>query len=257
MNGERNKNPECVRMVKEKDHQLAFFYAPDLSSHSKRLTLSPEESHHVNRVLRKRREDPVGLINGLGLMARARIEQIDKCAVSCVIEAVVHIPPPEPRIHVALGMIRPNRMDWAVEKLTELGVYTIQPMQTDFTTIPILKREHLERIAISAMKQSQQPYLPTIAEPCSFSDWARQLIRQGKQTVGYLAHWMPGAQPISVPNDAPPEIYLAIGPEGGFSEREVQLAVEAGFQIVKLQDSVLRSETAAVVAVSQIKFLFL
>ncbi|NOX37719.1 MAG: 16S rRNA (uracil(1498)-N(3))-methyltransferase [Calditrichaeota bacterium] len=244
-------------MVKGWDRQLAFFYAPDLSLHSTHIQLSPEESHHASRVLRKRTDDHIGLINGNGLMARARIDRIDKKGVACIIETVSTVPPPEHRIHVGLGMIRPNRMDWAVEKLTELGVHTIQPLQTDFTTAPGLKRRHLERVAISAMKQSQQAYLPTIAEPRAFQDWILQVPLQAEHAAGYIAHWMPDAKRIPSPADSLREIYLAVGPEGGFSEREVQLAVEAGFRIVKLQEQILRSETAAVVAVSQIKFLFL
>ena len=238
------------------DRELTFFYAPDLTPQSQTILLSREESHHARRVLRKHRDDPIGLTNGTGLLARARIQAIRPSGIQCLVESIVPHSPPQRSIHVGLALIRPNRMDWAIEKLTELGVHSIHPLVTEFTTTPTFKRNHLERIAISALKQSKRAFLPILNDPLPFREWINR-TRLDNERIGYIAHWMPDAASPAPVDLQVGSVYLAVGPEGGFSETEIRLARRNGFQTLKLQEHTLRSETAAVVAVTLIKFLFL
>lgn len=233
---------------------MEFFYCADLPDASEVVQLSGEESHHLRRVFRKRRGDVIALSNGEGVLAEAVIENDSAQRISCRVRNLRKIPPPpDHRIHLALSLIRPNRMDWAVEKLAELGIGSIQPLLCRFSSIKTFKVEHLRKIAVSAMKQSEQAYLPELLSPLSFDKFLRQLPPP-ESRLRLIAHHAEDAVSFKQIALKPgQEILLAVGPEGGFSEEEVAQAKESGFQPLNLGDQVLRSETAAVVAAAQAK----
>lgn len=233
---------------------MEFFYCVDLSDVSEVVQLSGEESHHLRRVFRKRSGDLIALSNGKGLLAEAVIEKDSAQKISCRIRNLRKIlPPPERRIHLALSLIRPNRMDWAVEKLAELGAGSIQPLLCRFSSIKTFKAEHLRKIAVSAMKQSEQAYLPELLSPLSFEKFLRQLPppESRLRLIAHRAEEAVSFKEIAVKPGQ--EILIAVGPEGGFSEEEVTQARESGFRPLKLAGQILRAETAAVVAVAQAK----
>jgi len=233
---------------------MELFYCPSLNEHSRKVSLSPEESHHAKRVFRKKFGDVIRIINGAGLMASAVVEEISQHDVCCQIQEINKISvPPERNIFIAISTIRPNRMDWAVEKLTELGIGTIQPIFTQHTSVKTFKTEHLQKIAVSAMKQSKQAYLPKLRSPLPFREWLEQNVFQDKQNR-LIAHLDEAAKPISGINlNFQKKIILAIGPEGGFSAEEISLSRNYGFQPVKLAHQILRAETAAITAAAQLK----
>jgi 16S rRNA (uracil1498-N3)-methyltransferase len=212
---------------------MELFYCPELSASSGSVTLSAEESHHARRVFRKRSGEPIELTNGKGLRSAAIITDSSSQKISCKIESIQQIPsPPERNIHIAMAAIRPNRMDWAVEKLTELGVGGIQPLFTGFTSVKAFKSEHLGKIAVSAMLE--------------------------KDSLRLIAHLTPESKTISQFRQiSVSRIVFLIGPEGGFSDAEVILARRHNFYPLKLAGQVLRSETAAVTAAAQAKVYFL
>lgn len=233
------------------------FYAPDLLSTSETIELSPDESHHIIRVFRKHAGETVTIANGNGLMATATITGQTRKTVQCSIQSVEQISRPEPELQIAISCIRPNRMDWAIEKLTELGVAAIQPLICEHTSVRHFKIDHSRKIAVSAMKQSGIAWLPELREPLTFSDWLAAEELQ-KSTVRMLAHLDPSSLPVGHFCQHPAQkISVAIGPEGGFSTNEIAAANAANFRFAKLDNAILRAETAAIVAATQIKSVFL
>lgn len=233
------------------------FYAPDLLSTSETIELSPDESHHIIRVFRKHAGETVAIANGNGLMATATITGQSRKTVQCSIQSVEQISRPEPALQIAISCIRPNRMDWAIEKLTELGVAAIQPLICEHTSVRHFKIDHSRKIAVSAMKQSGIAWLPELREPLTFSDWLAA-GNSRENDLRMLAHLDRESQPVGqFCRDSAQKISIAIGPEGGFSANEIAAADAANFRFAKLDNAILRAETAAIVAATQIKSLIL
>jgi len=234
------------------------FYCSDLSETSELVSLSAEESHHVQRVYRKKAGDLVELTDGRGLRAFAIIQAIKPKQTVCKISRVERIAPsPDRNIQVAVSTIRPNRMDWTIEKLTEMGAGSIQPLHFQFTSVKAFKIEHLRKISISAMKQSGQVYLPEIYLPLTFADYLQQLPSPENQ-LRLIAHLIGDAKSFrEIKIDSHTTVIILIGPEGGFSDGEVALARQSGFTALKLAPQILRSETAAVSALAQAKVYLL
>ena len=233
---------------------MELFYSPQLTRTSATVELPPEEAHHVRKVYRKQPGEMIELTNGQGLWARGEVETADPRRLACIIREIREMPAPSARnITVALATIRPNRMDWAVEKLSELGVGAIQPLLTEFTSIKTFKTAHLEKIAVSAIKQSRQFYLPRLLTPLTFTAWLQKISAvDGSQR--FLAHLQDDAVTFRThPPAGDRPLTIAIGPEGGFSEEEIEQARATGFRFLKLNDAILRTETAAVSAISQAK----
>lgn len=229
---------------------MPYFYHADLTLETTELHFPQDEARHIRRVFRTREGTQISVTNGAGLLAIASVEYRDG-EVRCRIQEVRETPRrTEQRITIALSTIRPNRMDWAVEKLTELGVDAIQPLWCRHTTIRTFKTEHLRKIAISAIKQSEQTCLPQILPPMELSHWldSRQVSTVSHR---YLAHFSQNA--LLLPRQTPSfgkEAVIAIGPESGFSDAEIEQLIAREFIPVKLSPHILRTETAAVVAAS-------
>jgi 16S rRNA (uracil1498-N3)-methyltransferase len=238
---------------------MEYFYSENLSSRDKQIKLSEEESRHLGKVQRKKPGDRIQITNGEGLLAEAIVADEKSKSIICTIQSSRIIPSsPERNIHIALSTIRPNRMDWAVEKLTELGVGTISFFYSHFTSVRAFKVDHLRKIAISAIKQSQQAYLPQLNPPLPFSEWLHSFNEQENQ-MRLLAHLADKAQNMlkmqfdGIHLNRQSSIVVAIGPEGGFSKEELITGCEKGFRLVSLDNNILRTETAAVVAAAQCK----
>ncbi len=235
---------------------MDFFYAEALNETDQTILLCADESRHLQKVFRKRPGERIFLSNGNGGIAEATFLERQRNQIICRVDSFRHIPPSLPRlITVAVGVIRPNRLDWAVEKLTELGVGHIQPLHTRYTDARSFKAGHIRNVAVSAMKQSRQAYLPQVSSPLPFSDWLHRGFAD--DSVRLLAHLNPEARPVhEIEIGSLRPICIAIGPEGGFSAEEIEMARESGFRLISLTDTVLRSETACVAAVSQLWMRF-
>lgn len=239
---------------KEKKFTMEYFYCPDLSEDSDLISLPAEEAHHLRNVFRKSPGEMIVLTNGLGLTAAAEIEAVGKKGVACkVMEVIEQAPSLSRRISVALALIRPNRMDWAVEKLTELGVGSIHPVSTHFTSVNVFKEKHLRKIMISALKQSKQAFLPELKPLMSFNDWITE-NNSYPDRIKLVAHMATDAADISrLSLSLGKKIAIAVGPEGGFSVEEIAGCEQSGFRKVKLDSHILRAETAAISAVVHLK----
>lgn len=219
--------------------------------------LSSAASHHVAVVLRLRAGSPLVLFNGDGNEYRGHIETADKKRVLVSIEEQSS-PVTESRlfIHLGLGISRGEKMDYAIQKSTELGVNSITPLFTDHSEVK-LKGERLERkvkhwqqVAVSACEQSGRVRIPPVHVPVTLEEWTGsvghclKLIFDGQQNQ------------LSVPASVPVEAAVLIGPEGGFSENEKNIAGANGFQGARLGNRVLRTETAPVAVLAVLQYLW-
>ena len=234
---------------------MELFFLENFSSATKEIQLSPEESRHLVKSLRKRPGDTVDLTDGNGHHILAEIVQVTGKNTRLAVKKVKRIPfPPLHHFSVGLAIIRPNRMDWAVEKLTELGVESITPLICQYSTIKQVKWEHLRKVAVSAIKQSRQFYLPRIDKVKKLKEWLGETTAQkGPKFIAHPDSDISFTSKILKSSEI--GITLLIGPEGGFHSDELNLAQAKNFIPINLGSNILRSETAAVVAVSQIKLL--
>lgn len=233
---------------------MDLFYISNFMPGQRELVLSAEESHHARSVLRKKKGAILQLTDGRGHLLSANITDEHGSQLILQVQQQKKIEfPPENLIEIALSSIRPNRMDWAVEKLTELGVQTIVPLQCHYTSYRSLKLDHLRKVAISAMKQSEQVYLPEIKPLTSFESWVKEI----SETSGpkFFAHLQPKSSPILSTLNRQEKIYIAVGPEGGFHADEIRQAKKSGFEILSLGPTILRTETAAISSVIRLKLL--
>lgn len=224
------------------------FYAPNiLQDH----TLPEEESHHAVKVLRLQAGDSVLVMDGVGSMYHATIAVAHP--KHCLLNSLEKIDAPKTRnyyLHVAIAPTKNmDRLEWFVEKACEIGIDEISPIFCTFSERKVLKNDRLEKILVSAMKQSMQPFLTKLNEPCSFKDFMKRAANIDGQK--FIGHCHAGDKVMLAQGVKPKEkILVMIGPEGDFSEAEVAEALNNGFTAISLGDMRLRVETAALYSCS-------
>lgn len=223
--------------------------------------LEADESRHIVTVLRARAGDRVGLFDGFGLQGEAEIVRVDPRCVELRILRTRTLPPPATAVTLALALLREQKMDWAVQKAVEIGVSRICPLAAErcVAQIPASrvedKRARWMRIAVQAAKQSGADRLPEIAPPLRVRDWASGA--SGPRTlVGSLR---PGAKPLNEVLDVlldprPASIAVAIGPEGDWTNDELDALCASGAVESDFGARVLRAETAALFALSVLRY---
>ena len=226
---------------------MYLFYCPDID---KQQTLSEEESAHCVRVLRYTAGDEILITDGKGTTYTARIT--NPHPKHCDFE-IISREKQEPHhafhLHIAIAPTKNiERMEWAIEKCVEIGVDEITPLLCRFSERKQLRIDRLEKIILSATKQSLTPYLPVLHELTPFDEFIqRQSQCQGQQN--FIAHcYKEDKRVLKTEIEQGRDVLVLIGPEGDFSEKEVSDALSLGFIPVSLGNSRLRTETAAVVA---------
>ena len=218
------------------------------------LVLSGEQARYVGRVLRCRVGDDIVVFNGEGGEWLATIDRITKNDVSISVGEQRDTKTESPlKIHLVQGISRGERMDFVVQKATELGVKRITPVLTDYGVVKLddkrasKRREHWQKIAESACEQSGRTRPPLIEDPLPLNTWFGS--RDSADATEVIL--TPGTA-ISLTDIAAPAVKLCllIGPEGGFSDREYEDAGIAGFDAVSMGPRILRTETAAVAAIA-------
>lgn len=221
-----------------------LFYQPGIPSGS--YFLDPEESRHATKVLRKKTGDTIHITDGKGVLYTCRITDAkpDVCAFK------VESSEPEKNksfnIHLAIAPTKnPDRLEWFVEKAVEIGVDGISFLECDNSERTTIKLERIEKLAISAMKQSLKITLPKIHAIRPL----RKFISESNSSSKFIAY---------VDQTNPDQLFKAarinenytvlIGPEGDFSPAELELALQNGYKKVALGPSRLRTETAGIVA---------
>ncbi len=232
---------------------MQLFYCKDITPNAF-CTLDAEESRHAVRVLRLREGDELNVTDGRGNLYRCRIVTADDRA--CVIEAAeqeflaLHSPF---SIHLAVAPTKnPSRMEWLVEKAVEIGVGEITLLNCDHSERTFLKTDRLEKLAVSAMKQSLHTLLPEIHPAVSLRDWLNSQFSIVNSQLKFIAHCEADKPRTPLATALKPgcDAVVLIGPEGDFSPEEIALALDCGFQPVSLGSSRLRTETAALYAVT-------
>lgn len=234
---------------------MQLFYAPDMDPAAGRYVLSEEESRHCVRVLRLSPGDSLYLTDGRGTLCRAEIAEI--ASRSCTVEfkeCTEGFGRRDYFLHVAVAPTKNmDRLEWFVEKATEIGIDRITPLVCDRSERRTVKTDRLVRVATGAVKQSLKAYHPEIDEPVAFGEFVSRPF-DGQR---YIAHCEEGLPRRSLKGCLVPggNVSVLIGPEGDFSPGEIALASRAGFVPVSLGESRLRTETAALAAVHSVAFV--
>ncbi|HET6556159.1 MAG TPA: 16S rRNA (uracil(1498)-N(3))-methyltransferase [Prolixibacteraceae bacterium] len=224
---------------------MHIFYTPDLSGNT--YTLDESESKHCVRVLRLDQGDEIVLVDGRGGFFTAEIVDPNpkRCAVK-VVKSELISGLRDYQVHIAIAPTKNiERMEWFLEKATEIGISRITPLLCRFSERKEIKNDRLEKVMISAMKQSLKATLPQLDPLTRFSDFIARPFEGQK----FIAHCDDQHRDVLKKMITPHQNYLIlIGPEGDFSADEINNALQAGFHPVSLGDSRLRTETAGVVA---------
>ena len=245
---------------------MYLFYAthiPSAVAIGQTIVLDEQESAHAVRVLRYGAGDTINVANGQGTLLEAEITNPHPKHCEAQVTKVDH-PAKHHRgsVHVAVAPTKNiERMEWLAEKCTEIGVDTLTPLLCHYSERKVIRTERLVKIILSAAKQSLSAYLPKLNELTSIKD----CILSATEQYRFIAH----SSPWTDKRDLRDELHrivgqhtadessfcVLIGPEGGFRDEEVRLAMEHGFIPVSLGEARLRTETAAIVACMLINYV--
>ena len=228
-----------------------FFYTDPAKIGEHFLTIEGDESKHIVRVMRKSEGELLWVVDGIDRAYETVIHSVHHHSIECEILSV-HERLNEPGIEVTLAVAvlkNPSRMDWLVEKGTELGIRRFIPVATSRTVAHASKEDRWKKIALAAMKQSGRCYLPQVYPLTDMESVLRHASVFDVRIIPYEQ-----TDEVLFITEAlrhrpkPTSALIVIGPEGGFTEEEIRLAEHAGFVQVSLGKRRLRTETAAIVA---------
>ncbi len=225
---------------------MIAFYTPDISDpiaigfeQGIIITLSPEESWHGAKVLRIKKGESIILLNGKGWVGEGRIETVHDKHTQVILDKVVYHKPATNNLEIAVSVLKTNeRMEWMLEKLTELGVAKISFIECNRSERNKLNLERMHKIAVAALKQCKRPWLPEIQGVISFDKYINQEFN-GDKIIAFCE----AKEYIKLDTQKP--TIMLIGPEGDFDDTEISLAVAKGFIPVLISKQILRTETAA------------
>lgn len=225
---------------------MQLFYNPDIKQGDITFFFDKEESKHIVKVLRKKESDTIFITNGLGFLFESKIilASEKKCEVKITKETFKE--PDKFYTHIAVAPTKMNdRLEWFLEKATEIGIHEITPIICDHSERKVYKIDRAEKIIQAAMKQSLHYYIPKINEPISFSQFVKSNIN-GQKFIAHCEETDKKSFKNEVKKDG--KVTILIGPEGDFSTKEINLAIENELIPVTLGNTRLRTETAALVA---------
>jgi 16S rRNA (uracil1498-N3)-methyltransferase len=232
---------------------MQLFYNPHLTDTQSSFVFDKEESKHIIKVLRKKTGDKLFVTNGLGFLftTEITIASDSKCTVRIISFEKQNAP--KIHLHLAVAPTKMNdRYEWFLEKATEIGIQEITPIICDHSERKVIKTDRFQKILESAMKQSLHYYLPKLNEPVLYKD----VINKEFSGQKFIAH-CEEIDKKSLKNELLPNenVLILIGPEGDFSVKEIQLAIDNKFIPVSLGNTRLRTETAAIVACHSVVFI--
>lgn len=225
---------------------MQLFYTPNISG--QQAIFQGEEARHCAQVLRKKTGDAIQFVDGKGNWYEGILESVSK--KECYISIQKEIETYNSRgcqIHVAIAPTKNiARFEWFLEKATEIGIDKISPIKCARSERKIIKNQRLNKILISAMKQSLKATLPQLDELKTFKQWLSELTDTTGQR--FIAHCIEEEKVhLKEKYKAGQNVLLMIGPEGDFTKEEVTQAIQKGFLPVTLGESRLRTETAGIV----------
>lgn len=233
--------------------RLSRLYCESDLSADALLILIDDDAHYLGKVLRVKPGQLLALFNGRDGEFTGEIVNVGKREISVKLaSAASRLPEQLLPVHIGLGLSRGERMDYAIQKATELGVTQITPLFTEFSEVRLdseradKRTAHWQKVASSASEQCGRCTVPLISNPVSIKEWL-VTVPAGQ---GFMLDHTGSAGFTGTP---PQAVYLLIGPEGGTSDEEKSLALQAGFTTVRLGPRVLRTETAPVVALTALQ----
>lgn len=230
---------------------LPFFYVNEISEF---ITLNEDTSKHMIGVLRMMKGQQVLLTDGKGAKANATIVDDNRKRCIVQIDKIEKAEAKTPKITIAISNVKnASRFEWFLEKATEIGINQIIPLLCERTEKEKFRYDRMQGILISAMLQSQQAWLPVLQQPSVYGEVVSNMEASSK----FIAHCLPGQkQPLAnqLANKSANQLIL-IGPEGDFTEPEIELALQQNFTPVDLGSTRLRTETAGVVAAVLLRHL--
>lgn len=234
---------------------MQLFYQPNISEASKEVIFTKAESKHISKVLRKKEGDFLHITNGQGELFEVELTNThpNKCMAS-ILNSTKQPPLPY-HLHIAVAPTKLNdRFEWFLEKATEIGISEITPIICARSERKIIKPERYAKKLQSAMKQSLKAHLPVLNPAISFTDLIDSLSNSDHDK--FIAHCVDSEKrtfkSVIRPNS---NMVILIGPEGDFSEKEIDMAERSGFISVDMGKSRLRTETAAIVACHSVAFV--
>lgn len=228
---------------------MNLFFVPDRSQHH----LSPDESRHAVKVLRLVKGDKIELTDGKGNLYTARLSKPDPKGCEFQITSTIPIPRRSFSIHLAIAPTKnSDRMEWMVEKCVEIGVEKISFVLCKTSERKFLNLERVEKIAVNALKQSHQAWLPMIAQMVPLE----KVIAKQTEKQKFIA-CVDEKNPTHLTQLVTPksDYVVLIGPEGDFAKEELDMALSAGFQKISLGPTRLRTETAGLFCVTALNIL--
>jgi 16S rRNA (uracil1498-N3)-methyltransferase len=230
---------------------MHLFYSPDISNI---FSLPPEESKHCIKVLRLKIGDIVHLTDGIGNLYTSKIidDNFKRCILE-IIETQKEFGKKNFRLHMAVAPTKNiNRYEWFLEKATEMGIDEITPLICDNSERKIVKTDRLNKVIISAMKQSLKTYLPKMNDAVKYTDFISGETADSR----FIAYCSDDHRDL-LKNvyEQTSDCIILIGPEGDFSLNEVNMAISKDYKPVSLGQSRLRTETAAIAACHTINLI--
>lgn len=229
--------------------ETRYFYVPDAASATE---LPADEASHAVRVLRMKPGDEMVLMDGVGTFFKAEVAVASPHhCVYRVVEEIPQLPQWHGRYHIAMAPTKlMDRTEWMLEKVTEIGVDEVSLLNCDNSERRVAKPARLEKILVSAMKQSRKAWKPVLNDMAAF----RKFVSEPRGGMKFIAHCYEEIPRTYLYDelcgrDVSEAVTVLIGPEGDFTPDEVRMAVDAGYVSVHLGQSRLRTETAAMVAV--------
>jgi 16S rRNA (uracil1498-N3)-methyltransferase len=231
---------------------IPYFFIPSYQPGQNTLTLEEESSKHIHRVLRMKEGESLNLVDGKGHLLKAVIAQEDKKNCRVNITGIINQPPDPEKTTIGISLLKnSNRFEWFLEKATEIGITEIIPLLCERTEKQQFRIERMKAILVSAMLQSKQAWLPELQRPVSFME-AIAGFDQGQKFIAHCVEEKKIGLAQLTKNSLSSRLIL-IGPEGDFTNKEIESALLNGFLPVSLGETRLRSETAAVVAATLLK----
>lgn len=229
---------------------MELFFCPPISDEAAYVTLDDFESRHITRTLRKKKGDVVELTDGAGYQYTGTIGTL-KPSVTVKINSKKKHEPPRSALHAAMGFIKHQRLEWALEKATELGATDIHLIRTEYSGYGSWNHKRFEKILRQAVKQNRRFYLPALHLYENLKEFT-----EATQTINFrFAAIDASAAPLREKIKNTGDQLLLTGPEGGFSPEEISLLSETGFTGISLGPTRLRAETALIAGLAFLRFM--
>jgi len=218
------------------------------------LEITGQRFHYIKNVLKLKKGQPIVILDGKGAVYDAIVQQITRDKALVEIKGPSKEPEREPPLKITLlqAILKADRMDLVLQKCTELGVSEFWPLVTERTVLRWTRKlKHWQAVVQEATRQCRRAKVPLIKEPLSLKEALDRIDSKALKLI-----FTERVSTLSWPNETVSEVFILIGPEGGFSKQEEEEAIKKGFVPQGLGPRVLRAETAAVVATALVQFIY-